>query len=465
MSDEVPLPTYKQLLEVEGPQIDRVIGRVSPAFGLDVALHTAWRRLNENWSHENILRDLRREPLQGLVQRQRVTDLTYRPGWMQDEGQALINAIRGTGRLVTPADMRHNAWRRFVERWTLSNMLHDIKGEPLDVPPPPPEPTGPDTSVRVRPDGRIFRRGDTPWRYKGVTAFPLPNRYAQGQDIDPFLRAYRGFNVLRAWPYVPSPPWNPGWDVSPHQVYADFVRDVGRKGFDVEITLLTDDNPARIPWARSLVEYLAGQNLTNLFVEIGNEPTTNGKKIETDKLKDTLNAAGFVYASGNYEDSNLVFGKYGVAHTGRDNEWQRRAHDLMEYFNGGGPNDPSDPAHRMPWVADEPIRPDQAGFNAVNFRAYYGACALLGAGATIHTNSGKDGQPPTAQEAPCVAAALQGLDAFSADAPLGPYNRPVENSLRTYVVGNNMVRIPPCSPDPPVPGLTRMDPEGILWRW
>jgi hypothetical protein len=161
-----------------------------------------------------------------------------------------------------------------------------------------------------------------------------------------------------------------------------------------------------------------------------------------------------------------AFGSYLTAHTGRDGEWVRRAHDLLEYWTGGGPDAPTDPAHKVPAIADEPIRPDQAGYNAADFRAYFATCALLGGGATLHTETGKHSLPPTPDEARIAAVALEALNAFPADAPNAPYRRIDESgrSLRTYAIGNYMVRIRPQTKDAPEQGWVPLDTEGILWR-
>lgn len=276
-----------------------------------------------------------------------------------------------------------------------------------------------------------------------MSAFQLLNRFAHNEDINPVLEAYAGFNVLRVWPYTPAKNWGEAaWEPASHEDTILFLDICELAGFYVELTLLTDDDPLRIVWAADLLRALAVARPPNLLIEIGNEPTTH-KRIDTAALRGACEAAGFLFSSGDYEDSTRFFGRYLTAHTDRDAEWPRRAHDLLEYYGGGGPHDPADPAHRVPCVADEPIRPDQAGYAADDFLAYFGACALLGAGATIHTDTGKFGLPPTEAERPCIAAALEGLTAFPADAPNGPYSRPGDATLRTYTVGPYTVRIRP----------------------
>jgi hypothetical protein len=379
-------------------------------------------------------------------------------------------------------DLAHCNWRRLVDHWTHRDVIHDILGEPLedggpggDVPAPPPPPAP--TIVPLRADGRIFRQGDQPWRWRGVSAFRLLDRFAKGENIQPFLDAYAGYNLLRVWPYVPVADWGAdAWDSPPAHVVVDFLRTVGAKGWYVELTLLTDDQPDRFEQAAQLVNVLAGEraSLPNLLIEIGNEPKVH-KDINTRLLKGALDASGFLYASG---DSSVdAFGSYLTAHTGRDPEWVRRAHDLLEYWTGGGPDAPTDPAHKMPAIADEPIRPDQAGYNAADFRAYFATCALLGGGATLHTETGKHALPPTPDEARIAAVALDALNAFPADAPNAPYRRidevidwsvPIEQrtfySLRSYEVGPYMVRIRPKRAVAYETGWTALDGEGILWR-
>lgn len=331
---------------------------------------------------------------------------------------------------------------------------------PLVAVPPPVPPL-----LAVRPDGRIFRTVDgQPWRWKGVSAFALLDRFTRGEDIQPYLDAYRGFNLLRVWLYTDWP--DRGWNVHPtaDQITA-FLRYVGDRGWTVEITLLTTDDPGRLAWAKGLVPELAAPpRPTNLLLEAGNEPETH-KAIRTAELRSVLDASGFVYASGNYETSAKAFGSYLVHHSARDAEWPRKAHDCLEFYNGGGPHTKTDPAHRVPCVLDEPGKPQDAiggTSKADDFRAYFGTAALLGAGATWHCETCKYAQVPTAEERTLAAAALEGLNAFPADAPLGPYSRPSDQSLRTYIVGPYMVRVRPTSPA--VTGWTRTGASAVLWR-
>jgi len=334
----------------------------------------------------------------------------------------------------------------------------------------------------VHGDGRIFRTADgQPWRYKGVTAFGLLARFARGEDINDFLDAYKGFNVLRVWPYVPVADWGAtAWDVVDVATIRRFIDDVNARGWYVELTLLTDADPARLAWAQTLVPQLVqGGCPAGLLFEGANEPSTHKQwplntsspsitAIDTPALRSVLAASGCLYASGDYEDSARAYGSYLTAHTARDGAWPRRSHDALEYFSGGGPNSPSDPPHRVPIVLDEPPKPADVGMTADDARAYFGGAALFGGGATWHCDTCRFGQLPRPDEASLAAVALAALNAFPVDAANGPYRRIVEpgqsDAARTYVVGDFMVRSQQQGRTAPEPGWTPIDADGILWR-
>jgi hypothetical protein len=317
-------------------------------------------------------------------------------------------------------------------------------------------------------DGRIFRTADgQPFRWKGVSSFALLDRFARGEDISDVFTAYQGYNVLRVWPYVPRADWGAkAWDQPNADVVVAFLARCEQAGFYVELTLLTDDDASRIDRAKALLAGLVAGQPRNLILEIANEPTTH-KNINTAALKSAAMASGFLVSSGNYEDTRLFYGSWIGFHSGRDAEWPRRAHDAIDYWQGGGPDFPEEPAVKVPSVCDEPIRPDQANYNPQDFRAYFGSCALMSAGGTLHTETGKFGLPPTPEEARIAAVVLDALNAFPADAPNGSYRRIDEQgrSLRTYVIGERfMVRVRPTTKDAPEPGWTALDGDGILWR-
>lgn len=333
----------------------------------------------------------------------------------------------------------------------------------LAIPPPTPP-----SSVRLlRPRGRIFYTDQgTPWRWKGVSAFKLLHRYAAGENIEPFLDAYKGFNVLRVWPYVEGPAWKgQDWPVTPSvEKTREFLAYVAARGWYVELTLLTDEKPARVAWAQSFVPQLvAGGCPVNLFLEGENEPLTNGKKAAVNALKSVLQASGCNYTSGIYEDSTKFWGVYLTHHSPRDSEWARKSHDCYEFNHGGGPHKPTDPKHDVPCALDEPAKPADVHMTVDDAKAYGGGAGIMAVGATWHCETCKTAELPTAAERTLAAAMLEGLNAFPEDASLLRYARPVEKSLRTYTAGDRyMVRVRPTTPSPGA-GWTAISPP-VLWR-
>jgi len=311
---------------------------------------------------------------------------------------------------------------------------------------------------RLEPHGQIFYQDGKPWRWKGVTAFALADTFCKGEDIHPFLDAYKGFNLLRVFLY-----WETiGAGIPSDNCLRSFLSATAQRGFYVELVLLTGPKPLSEAQAITDHVFSAFNDQPNLLIELVNEPGVHDK-VDPNQLH--IPQTSLIWTDGQTNDQHR--GLYLTPHTPRDSEWPRRAHDLLEYWTGGGPSAPTDKAWKQPAVADEPAKiEDVGGCVPTDFRAYFGTAAILGAGATVHTETGKYGHLPTPQEIACASAALEGLNAFPEDAPLGPYRRIDEQgqSLRTYVVGNNSVRIRPTTTVHPEAGWGMLDPSGILWR-
>jgi hypothetical protein len=330
-------------------------------------------------------------------------------------------------------------------------------------------------------DRRVFTRAGQPWTWKGLSAFPWCDRFARGDNLDPLLDPFEGYNLLRVWDYVTWP--DTGWSPQPPDVWLWFLDVVAARGFYVELTLMTDDLPERYAPAAHLVDVLAAHQVPNVVIEIGNEPHTH-KTIDVERLRATCEASGFQYASGlNDVPADEWFGTYLTAHTPRDAEWPRKCHDLLEYYNGGGPSAPTDPAHPYPGLADEPLQPERPAphdsalayqhgdldLTGQDYRAYFAGCVVMGGGATFHWEGGKFGLPPTEVERHCAQEALAGLSAFAPGISNHGYRRIDEQgrTSRTYIDGSpgtSMVRIRPTTLAAPEPGWTALDGDGILWR-
>ena len=181
------------------------------------------------------------------------------------------------------------------------------------------------------PDHQIFRQDGKPFRYKGVTCFPIGAMWRDGHsdDIDRLMRAFEGFNVFRAFEYVDWP--GTGWASSPVDVWLELLEHLRVHGWGLELCLLTSDEAFRLPYAQMLAEELGRSSPTNLLLEAGNEPEVH-KNIDTAALRTALEQSGLPYCSGDSGESPRFYGNYLTAHTGRDDEWPRRCHDLFEDF-------------------------------------------------------------------------------------------------------------------------------------
>jgi hypothetical protein len=320
--------------------------------------------------------------------------------------------------------------------------------------------------------GPIFLAGGAPWTWFGVSAFPLCDMFGKGgrAAIDPFIDAYPGANVFRVWDYVP---WaERGWNVSPANVWIDFLGYMRVRGLLVERTALTDDDPRRIEPAIRTIEAITAAGCDNVLHEGGNEPETH-KETRTHDLIPVMQASGRPWTTGDYENSQYWRGTYGVYHPARTTDFARRAHDAYEYYRGGGPNSNTEPACRVPWVNDEPGKIQDVGADRAAWIAHAAASILLGAGITFHSETGKFGDLPTADERAVFQIVRDTLALIPSDAALGPYRRidaagegagQNGDQGRTYVVGNFMVRCQQLGTKCPEAGWAPLDDVGVLWR-
>jgi hypothetical protein len=337
-------------------------------------------------------------------------------------------------------------YRRFMEPdiWPFDRMLRHELGD--DNPAKPNPNSGP--IVHLVTSGPIFRERDTnnPHRVSSVTGFNLIDQLSKGINIDPFLDKYNRSNRVRTFAYVP---WTGvGWAFPSNENVKNFIGHLLDKNKATSICLLTDRDPNQISKAKSLISYLNQFDLPGLLLEGVNEPLTHDKT-DPSELKNALSSSKYLWGSGVYEDLKKFFGKVGYIHTPRDNEWPRKAKDAIEAYRGGGPNSPDEPACGVPWILDEPIRPDQCGFNTLDYYCYGAFGSLASAGITFHCESAKLGKMPSDEEYSCYNALMDGMSVFPKDAPLGQYEHlrdleeEGETALRIFGIGKYITVIRP----------------------
>jgi len=341
--------------------------------------------------------------------------------------------------------------------------------EPQSSNNPGPEPIPPDNhpiSDSMRTDGKFFKRNDGIVRIKRFSSFKLLNLFEKGNDVEPILNQFAGYNSARIFAYTPKKDWgDEAWDFPDKLATHEFMLMMGEAGFDVSLCLITDNDRAMIDKAKELISYLSVNPVNNLMLEAVNEPEEH-EKIDPSELKNALTNSPYLFSSGIYKDNKKFYGKVWLRHSPRDNEWWRKGgHELMEAWDGGGPNFPDEPSLKMPGIQDEPIKSNETGYDVKGFYEYAASCALMGAGATFHCENGKFSKLLTKPESDCMEAFLIGLNKYPLDAANGAYRRIDESETgRTYVVGNYAIRIHQQGYDFPETGWYPMDDIGVCWR-
>lgn len=287
----------------------------------------------------------------------------------------------------------------------MENGMAQEAGLPLPYPPPP--------ISKLHVDGRLFRDEQNEiFRWKGVTAFKLCNLYEQGQSINSFLSAFSGYNILRIFLYTPKSIWGDNsWDLPSSDKLIEFCNYVGSKGFYVEVCCITDNDALKVSQVKNLISSLNSASLNNIFLEAVNEPFIHDK-IDPAELKNALSATNYLYTSGvyQYEFLNKFYGKYSVNHSDRNAEWPRKAKDSEDLFQ----------TLHCPVIEDEPIAPESAAFNELDFYTYAALSSLMGSGATFHFHANSQNMPDDNVLA-CSKAFLEGLNVYSLDAQLRDY--------------------------------------------
>jgi hypothetical protein len=312
---------------------------------------------------------------------------------------------------------------------------------------PTPTPIVPPITQRVHVDGPIFRADDgQPWQWRGASAFVLPMRWCQGDDIASVLAELRalGVNTLRCflqhkfmlWPQIVE------W-ITPIDRVRPFVDYLATQGFRVELTILADceddtgdgytgfnqSHDWQVSRVRDVLAAVA--SAPNVVIEIGNEPPNNGCDVERIAqdlgLFDAANrpvpmALGLYPITGSEPDFPVL--DYVTDHPERKPDWTVEAGKTGDYvYRQTG----------RPWVADEWAKfssPDNPDGEATECdpvqsprRAEEGGagCALSGAGFTFHSVSGIHASLLTPLERECCQRAMAAMALIPADAATGDY--------------------------------------------
>lgn len=301
---------------------------------------------------------------------------------------------------------------------------------------------------KLQSSGPIFRVNGQAWRWIGVTAFALPQRHAEGEDIDRFLAwaIGTGFVVLRCLfghaniarqmgkaPFLATPAQTEAFlqKLASRQVRCEWS--VG--DFQELLADLADQHR----WYDAQAEVLSQFELVT--AETCNEPFKNGVDVAAiGRL-----GRGIVQASGNYAPPCAPVLDYGTTHTPRDEEWPRKGKELYDLYTGfdGFPG-----GARVPWLSDEGMGADETNqpgkrSNVPNdFFDDAAVCALMGAGLTHHGTDLVYAKIPGPTQQACAAAAVAAASSIGPEAPLGAYTRgllsdcPLEHddttALRTF---------------------------------
>jgi hypothetical protein len=307
---------------------------------------------------------------------------------------------------------------------------------------PPPVSIGPHPApTQLRPHGMVFVDGaGVPRRLKLITAFQLPKRFAQGEDLLPFVRwarttGFNGFRVFLQHMFLDWPAIHPF--VMPLNRIAPFVDWLNSEGFYVELTVLCDcqadafnlsldQQAARV---RDVVA--AVRNKPNVFVEIANEPPFNGVDPWAVAQRAGITTGGIPsIASGDYDiighEATFRVLDYFTGHLARKPTWPTEAGKDGHFIFDGWPGSPGFSGVHVPIAQDEPIRFGEDGSNGQetsgdNAEDGAGGFAVSAAWSTFHCNDGIATQVPGPLQQANAKRWVDALDFFPEDAPTGNY--------------------------------------------
>ena len=354
---------------------------------------------------------------------------------LDDDTRTSIPSSSASGRLLFVTTATGGAvlmiaaagYEPYSARTTLEDNL-DVDLEPLRP-----------FSQPLHAEGQFFATPDGLHTIIGCSDFTLFYRYAMGQSIDDVLdeRIDLGFNDLRVWFGVVFLPQLTVFDPRPHLGrLRDFCDKIGTRGLGLELTTHT----AAMKWIpdaqqqRDLLHEV--DRLLPAWVRIegmneGLHKSNTAEGIYDEQLSRTWALGSRIQDAGTMEPVKT----YGTYHPSRSVDWPRKVgHNAMEDVGE---------KYGIPAVSNECKRPDEDGYHEQNFFDAAANAALLCAGATFHSESGKASTLFTPEEYRCADAWVRGAKAVPLLYQRGRYTRgglsacPIvhknEWSIRTHV--------------------------------
>lgn len=291
----------------------------------------------------------------------------------------------------------------------------------------------------MRIEGTTFRREDgSIWKYRPATGFTAFQDFLNGRDLDPYVRWVRsvgcnGLRVFHTW------------------VVTDFcpLRNLGREALQRELLEFRKWADARAMFLHnvafcdqvngsSVLMSSADQDIhleclrvamQGRMLEAVNEDWKNGQiasRFRPEQFTGTFGTRSSWQDGENPSVCGSVL-DFTTEHNPRDNEWPRKAKNMLETsVQGIG----SFPATRRPAVCGEPIaifhseKPERTT-NDTDVADYFATAELFSAGACLH-GDGSELQRcivPDDRTTQLALAAKAGREAVPVDAQLGSYTR------------------------------------------
>lgn len=344
--------------------------------------------------------------------------------------------------------------------------LREQLGLPV-IPTPSPSvpPPGELPLLRCRGTQFVDAKTDQPWKWRGVSAFRLFDEWQMGNDIVPYCQwaLVNNINILRVFGMYAGALGRLIPDEIDRYFYKvrDFLNVMESYGLSLEWVAFADlqrpglDHLDVQRHYHNLVDVLLGRE--GVVLEICNEPPLNGLDPTTvyTRFGELAQALGLY----NPENNTLPVAQYLTDHTPRDDEWPRKAKDILELTKLGAG---SMPPLMVPGICDEPMgigvdQPGRRSMSKPDMAQYHALAALFGSGSTIHGDFGIECRLPNADEQAVVDAITMSWSAVPEPCQLWEYTAghldwcPLENhALREYgmMLGNlaTMVRIRPDGP-------------------